>query len=376
MDFDFTEEQLMLRQMTRELLATESTAAKVRQLAESPEGYSPETWQKLAELGLLGVTIPEAFGGQGLGMVEQALILDEMGRAALPSPYFATSVLAAGILIGSGNEALQRRYLPGIASGQIKATLALLEETPAWGPESVQLLAQPDGESWQLNGVKWLVPYAHVADVIIVVARTPGSAGPTIFAIDRNTPGVEIQAVEIVDLSSRVSRVTFRNVCASPDQVLGQVGGAASILNDLLRTAAVAASAEMLGAARKCLEMAVEYAKTREQFGQPIGTFQAIKHKCADMYVEVEESHSATYYAAWALSAGAPNASLAASVAKAYVSDAARKVCSDAIQVHGGMGFTWDYDLHLYFKHAKHLEPLYGDARFHRERALELALEG
>ncbi|MBV8085662.1 MAG: acyl-CoA/acyl-ACP dehydrogenase [Chloroflexi bacterium] len=373
MDFDFTDEQLMLQTMTRDLLAVESTPAKIRQLADSPEGYSAETWGKLAELGLLGVTIAEANGGQGLGAIEQALVLEEMGRAALPSPYFATAVLAAGILNDAGSEEQQRRYLAGIASGQVKGTLALLEEGLGWNLTSIHCEARPDGGGWRLNGVKWLVPYAHVADVIVVGARD--AEGISLFAVDAGLPGVQIDALETMDLTNRVSRVTFKDVRVAANQVIGQPGEGEAVLRRVLNAAAVGASAEMLGASRKCLEMSVEYARTREQFGQPIGSFQAVKHKCSEMLVEVEQSHSATYYAAWAISADAEDADLAASVAKAYVSGAARKVCGDAIQVHGGIGFTWDYDLQLYFKRAKHMEPLYGDQDFHRERALQIALQ-
>ena len=401
MYFDFTEEQLMLRRMTRELLGREAAPQVVRRLMEQPEGYSAATWRQLADLGLLGVTIAEAFGGQGLGVVEQALVLEEMGRAALPSPYFASAVLAATALEASGDETLQRRYLPGIASGEMKATLALWEDNAAWGPEAIRLAARRERDHFILDGTKRLVPYAQIADLLIVAAQTghtgaeangrgvhgngssDGSTGNaadhkasgiTLFAVERGTPGVEVRPLGTMDLTTRIAEVQWREVAVDQSQVIGAVGGGWPILEAVLEHAAVGASAEMLGAARKCLEMSVEYAKSREQFGQPIGTFQAIKHKCAEMLLEVEQSHAATYYAAWALSAGAPDASIAASVAKAFVTGAARKVCGEAIQVHGGIGYTWEFDLHLYFKRAKHLEPLYGDADFHRERALVLTL--
>jgi alkylation response protein AidB-like acyl-CoA dehydrogenase len=383
MDFDFTEEQQMLRQMTREFLAAEAPLATVRRLMEQPEGYSADTWRQMAELGLLGVTIPEAYGGQGLGMVEQALVLEEIGRSALPSPYFATVILASAALATGGSEDQRRRYLGGIAGGQIKATLALLEDRVSWGPEAVRLPAARNGDTYVLNGTKWLVPYAHVADLLLIPARTDGGgpeasanggSGITIFAVERESPGVEVRTLETMDLTNRVCAVTLTDARVPAARVIGEIGGGGPLLEAVLQRAAVGASAEMLGAARKCLEMSVEYAKSREQFGQPIGSFQAVKHKCAEMLLEVEQAHSATYYAAWAQSAGAPDAALAASVAKAYVNGAARKVCGDAIQVHGGIGFTWEFDLHLYFKRAKHLEPLYGDVDYHRERALALML--
>ncbi|HEU0167690.1 MAG TPA: acyl-CoA dehydrogenase, partial [Chloroflexota bacterium] len=316
----------------------------------------------------------------------------EIGRAALPSPYFATSVLVVSALLAGGSEAIKRRYLPEIAAGRLTATLAWLEEPVSWSARDVRLTARPDGDGWLLEGTKWVVPWAHAADLIVVAARTP--EGVTLFALDSQqasgsagrerpsmseaegarTAGLTIKPLPTFDMTQRVSRVDFAGVRASREQLVGPPGAGAAVLEEVLLQAALGASAEMLGASRRCLEMAVEYAKTREQFSQPIGMFQAVKHKCADRLVDVEESHSATYYAAWALSAEAAGAELAASVAKAFVSDASRRVCSDAIQVHGGIGFTWDYDLQLYFKHAKHLEPLYGDADFHRERALSLAL--
>jgi alkylation response protein AidB-like acyl-CoA dehydrogenase len=257
--------------------------------------------------------------------------------------------------------------------------LALHEDYPAWDPAAVQLDARRDGGRYVLNGRKVLVPYAQDADLLLIPGRTSASGDPargiTLFAVPRNASGVEIRPVTTLDLTTRVADVVLRDVALSSDQLVGRPNEAWPILETVLEHAAVGAAAEMLGAARKSLEMSVEYASARVQFGQPIGSFQAVKHKCAEMLLASEQSHAATYYAAWALDAGAEDAALAASVAKAFVSEAARKVCGDAIQVHGGIGFTWEFDLHLYFKRAKHLEPLYGDADFHRERALTLRLK-
>ncbi len=226
-----------------------------------------------------------------------------------------------------------------------------------------------------LTGLKRFVPFAHVADLILVVARTSsGPDGTTVFAVPGDAAGLsQVPNVEM-DRTNRTSTVTLDGVAVPADAVIGEVDRGWEVVAPVLERAAVGAAAEMLGASRRCMEMAVEYAKVRQQFGQPIGMFQAIKHTCAEMLLELENSHGATYYAAWALDAGSPDASLAASAAKAYVGDASRKVCGSAIQVHGGIGFTWEYDLHLYFKRAKHFEPLYGDADFHRERALQLML--
>ncbi len=377
MDFDFTQEQVMLRDLTREVMTRESAPKAVRSFFDDPQGFSDATWQQMAEMGLQGLAIDAGYGGQGLGMVEQALVLDEMGRAAYPGPYFATCVLAAGVISGSGQENQMARYLPDIAAGRTKATLALVEDKLSWAPSGVALRAERRGSDYVLSGVKRFVPFAHVADLILVVARTSsaGSDGTTVFAVPGDASGVSQTPNVEMDRTNRTSTVTFADVVVPSDNVIGEVDHGWAIVGPVLQRAAVAAAAEMLGASRRCMEMSVEYAKVRQQFGQPIGQFQAIKHMCSEMLLDVENSHGATYYAAWSLDAGSWDAPLAASAAKAYVGDASRKVCGNAIQVHGGIGFTWEFDLHLYFKRAKHFEPLYGDADFHRERALQLMLE-
>jgi alkylation response protein AidB-like acyl-CoA dehydrogenase len=376
MDFDFTQEQVMLRNVTREFLNRESTPRAVRTLMEDARGFSDATWQQMAEMGLMGLAIDAGYGGQGLGMVEMALVLEEMGRSAYPSPYFATAVLAANAIAASGEDNQMARYLPDLASGRTRATLAFLEDAVAWTPSAVRLRAERRGDGFVLSGTKRFVPFAHVADLMLVAARTGGGQdGTTVFAVDsqagglRQTPNVEM------DHTSKTSTLVLEDVRVGADGLVGQVDRGWDVLGPTLQCAAVGASAEMLGASRRCMEMSVEYARVRHQFGQPIGTFQAIKHACAEMLLEVENAHAATYYAAWALDARSPDAALAASAAKAYVSDASRKVCGSSIQAHGGIGFTWEYDLHLYVKRAKHLEPLYGDADFHREQALKLIQE-
>jgi len=379
-DFDFTEEQKALRGLAREVMTAESSTQEVRAQMADATGYSASLWKQLAETGLLGITIDEAHGGLGLGMIEQALVLEEMGRAAYPGPYFATAVLAAPLLMAGGDRAQLDAYLPGISEGTLKATLALNEDRLAGGAEGIALRARSQGGEFVLSGAKRFVPFAHVADVILVAARTTESAsdpthGITIFALSRDAEGLTVTPTEMIDQTSKVATVTLDNVRAGRDSVVGQVDGGWKILEIVLRRAAVGAAAVMLGAARKCMDMSVEYAKVREQFGQPIGQFQAIKHACADMLVEVENAHGATYYAAWAVDAAAPDASLAASVAKSYVGEASRKVCGSAIQVHGGIGFTWEYDLHLFFKQAKFLEALYGDAEYHRELVLREVMQ-
>lgn len=371
MDFDFSSEQLLLRDQARDFLAKECPPAFVRRMLDDAAGYSDAMWRQMADLGMLGLAIPEEYGGLGLGLVEQALVLEEMGRMAYPGPYFATTVLAATAIAAGGSEAQKAQYLPAIAEGKLKGTVALMEESVAWGPASVHTRAEQIEGGYRLNGLKRFVPFVHTADFILIPARDAWAEGLSFYLVDKATPGMIATPMTSLDQTNKMAQLTFADAVVPAACVLGTPGQGAAVMEAVLQRAAVAASAEMLGAARQCLDMSVAYAKTREQFGQPIGAFQAIKHKLADMLLEVESAHAATYYAAWAQDAHAEDASLAASVAKAYVSDAARKVCGEAIQVHGGIGFTWDYDLHLYFKRAKHLEPLYGDAEYHRERALQ-----
>lgn len=364
MDFAFDQDQQLLKSSARAWLGEHCKPADVRALWDDPRGESDAVWKAMAELGWLGLALPEASGGSGLGMVETAILLEEMGRAAYPGPYLPT-VLAAMAIARAGTEAQRERWLPAIAGGSARATVALMDAEQTCDPGATRTRGEPTGGGVRLAGLKQFVPWAHVADVLLVPARTP--EGLTCFLVDSGAPGLALTPVTAMDPGIRWATVRLDGVPVSAEAVLGPPGGAAPLLADLLRRGGVGAAAEMLGAARRCLDLSVAYAKVREQFGQPIGAFQAIRHKCAEMLMEVENAHAATYYAAWAIDADAEDAAVAASVAKAYVSEAARKVCGEAIQVHGGIGFTWEYDLHLYFKHAKALEPMYGDADYHRE---------
>src|SRR5262245_24740701 len=321
----------------------------------------------MARLGWLGLALPEEHGGSALGMVETAVLLEELGRVVCPGPYLETAVVAQAIQ-KAGTLAQRARWLPAIAGGGVRATIALLDAELDWRPESTATCAEPAPGGIRLTGTKQWVPWAHVADLLLVPARGP--AGLALFLVEPGAEGLRVSSVPTMDPGMRWSTVNLEGVLVPHDAELGAPGAAPALLEDLLRWGAVGAAATMLGAARRCLEMSVEYAKVREQFGQPIGSFQAIRHRCAEMLLEVENSHPATYYAAWALGADVDDAALAASVAKAYVSEAARKVCGDAIQIHGGIGFTWEYDLHLYVMRAKALEATWGDADYHRELIL------
>ena len=364
MDFAFTSDQQLLKNSARAFLDEHCKPAIVRAAWDDARGDNDAMWKEMAQLGWLGLSLPEAHAGSGLGMVETAILLEEMGHAACPGPYWPT-MLAATALAEAGTDAQKKRWLAAVATGEARATVAFLDGDLDWSPDAVTTRAKRAGKGWTLTGEKRFVPWAHVADVMLIPART--SEGLTLFAVEPSAGGLALSPVSGMDLATRWVHVKLDGVKVTADAVVGEAGKAAPLLGALLRRGAVGAAAEMLGASRRCLEMAVGYAKVREQFGQPIGSFQAIRHKCAEMLVEVENSHSATYYAAWALDAGAADAAVAASVAKAYVSDASRRVCGEAIQVHGGIGFTWEYDLHLYFKRAKALEASYGDADHHRE---------
>ena len=377
MDFSFTEDQDALRGLAREFLTERVTIAHVRAMMDDPLGYDRDIYRQFVQLGL--VPFPEAYGGSGFGMVELAIILEEMGRIPYPGPYFATVVLAGSAITQSGDESAMARYLPDISNGDLTMSLAFLEDAIDWGPNAVNLIAQPEGDGYVLNGVKRFVPFGQSVDRIVVAARLPGTSGAegiTLISVAADAPGVIVNEAIMLDLNAKTANLTFDNVSVASDDVIGAPGGGWQALDAALQRAAVGAAAEMLGASRKSLEMSVEYAKVRRQFGQVIGQFQAIKHKLSEMLEQVENAHSAVYYAAWAIDAEAPDAVLASSVAKSTLNESSRKVCGEAVQVHGGIGFTWEYDLHLYFKRAKHLEPMYGDTDFHRERVLEEVLAG
>jgi alkylation response protein AidB-like acyl-CoA dehydrogenase len=364
MDFAFTSDQQLLKNSARAFLDEHCKPAVVRAAWDDPRGDTDAMWKEMAQLGWLGLSLPEAHGGSGLGMVESAVLLEELGHAACPGPYWPTT-LAATAFAQAGTEAQQKRWLPAVATGEARATIAFLDGDLDWNPDAVTTRAERTAQGYTLTGEKRFVPWAHVASVMLIPAKTPD--GVTLFAVEPSARGLALSPVAGMDLATRWVHVRLDGVPVGADAVVGAVGQATPLLASLLRRGAVGAAAEMLGASRRCLEMAVGYAKVREQFGQPIGSFQAIRHKCAEMLVEVENSHAATYYAAWALDAQSADHEVAASVAKAYVSDASRRVCGEAIQVHGGIGFTWEYDLHLYFKRAKALEASYGDAEYHRE---------
>jgi alkylation response protein AidB-like acyl-CoA dehydrogenase len=377
MRFDFTEDQVMLRNLIREFMTDQCPTSHVREMIDSEEGFDRDIYRQFVQLGIL--PFPDQYGGGDLGMVEQAIILEEMGRSPYPGPYFATMILAASVLQASGDENAMARYLPDASNGDLVLTLAYMEDDTGWVPETITATAERDGEDMILNGRKRFVPFARSADVILTVARTPGTSGEegiSILAIPAGADGVTFGTEMMFDVTSRSATVEFDNARVPNAHVVGEVGNGWAAVEWMLDRAAAGAAAEMLGVSRRSLELANEYAKERKQFGQYIGQFQAVKHMLAEMLEKVENGHAATYYAAWALDAEAPDHALAASVAKSTMNEASRKVCGDAVQVMGGIGFTWEHDLHFYFKRAKHLEVHYGDIDHHYERVLNEVLAG
>jgi alkylation response protein AidB-like acyl-CoA dehydrogenase len=363
MNFAFSEEQEELRRIVRQFLDDKSDEQTVRALMATEKGYDDAVWKQMAEqMGLQGLIVPEDVGGSGFSYVELIVVLEEMGRALLCSPYFSTVVLAANTLIHSGDDAAKADLLPGIASGETIATLAFTEDNGRWDEAGITAAATQKGDGWVIDGHKMYVLDGHTANLILVAART--SAGVSLFAVDAGASGLTRTALSTMDQTRKQARLEF---AATPARLVGVDGEGWAVLERVLDLAAVALAAEQVGGAQKCLDMSVEYAKVRVQFGRPIGSFQAIKHKCADMLLEVESAKSAAYYAGWCASELNDELPSVASLAKAYCSEAYFHASAENIQIHGGIGFTWEHPAHLYFKRAKSSELLFGDPTYHRE---------
>jgi len=371
MDISFTREHEELRQTVRRFLEKESTEAVVRKLMETERGYDASTWERMAsELSILGLIIPERYGGAGLGAVEIAIVFEEMGRVLYCGPFLATAALAAIILREAATEGEKSQLLPEIASGKTLATLAVAEEVGGWSPDAIAMRAQRDGTGWRLDGVKNYVPDGHVADVILVAAKADERLA--MFRVESKARGLERVSLPTLDLTRKLARLTFR---ATPASLIADKD-IRDPLSRALNFGVAMLAAEQVGGAQRCLEMSTAYAKTRLQFGRPIGSFQAIKHKCADMLVEVEFARSAAYNAAFALDGeDEAEAREAAQIAKSYCSDAFYKAAAETIQIHGGMGFTWEHPAHLYFKRARAGVVMFGaSSEYRRNLAASLGL--
>jgi alkylation response protein AidB-like acyl-CoA dehydrogenase len=376
MNFGFNEEQELLRSTARKFFDNECASETVRKLMDGPEGMTPDLWKKIAEQGWTGLIFADEHGGMGLGFVDLVVLMEEMGRAVVPGPFFSTVLLGGLAIREAGTDAQKKAWLPKIASGQARATLAWMEPSAELGARGITLQATAKGAGFTLDGTKLFVHDAHTSDVIVVAARTSSEQNPedgvSLFLAPKETPGLSVTLLPTMDQTRKLCEVSFKNVAVGADALMGQAGAGWAPLARVIDRATVALCAEMCGGAQKVLEMTVEYAKIRQAFGRPIGSYQGVKHKAADMLVDVENSKSITYYAAWAMDEGVPEGPLAVSMAKAYVSDAYRRVSGAGIQLHGGIGFTWEHDLHLYFKRAKGSEFTFGDATWHRERVAQL----
>lgn len=374
MDFAFNEEQQELRSMAESFLEEYSSSKKVREAMASERGYDPEVWSKLgSELCWTSVLVPETYGGLGLTWVEVVALMEKMGESLLCAPFFSTVCLAGSLIELAGSEAQKQEYLPKIAQGELTATLAYTEANGHWDASAIEATARKDGADYVLQGKKRYVLDGNSAQLLIVAARreaSQGEAGVSLFLVPATAAGLHRKALPTMDQTRPQAEIELDGVRVPAAALLGAEGAEGAgwpALNKALQFAAIALAAEQVGGAQKCLDLAVAYAKERVQFGRPIGSFQSIKHKCADMMVRVESARSGVYYAACVAAEDGAELASAASLAKAAASDAYFQNAADAIQIHGGVGFTWEYDVHLYFKRAKSSETLLGDAAYHRE---------
>jgi alkylation response protein AidB-like acyl-CoA dehydrogenase len=366
----FSEEQEMLRSTARRFLDAKAPSLVVRRLMETDEGFDPGLWAEIAEQGWQAMAIPEQYGGAGFTLLELGILMEEMGRSLFPSPFLSAVVIGADLILHAGTEAQKQALLPGIASGERRVALAQLESTGRWDATGIAMVAERDLGDLVMSGTKSFVIDGHTADTLLVAVRTdPASIGPkgiSLVVVDAASPGVVRRRLETMDMTRKQAEVTFDRVRVPAGAVLGAEGTGWDAIAETMTRAVVALAFEQVGGAQKCLDMAVEYAKVRVQFGRPIGSFQAIKHKCADMLVLVESAKSAAYHAGWAVAAADPDAAIAAPIAKSYCSEAYFQCAAENIQIHGGIGFTWEHDAHLYFKRAKTDELLFGSPAQHR----------
>ena len=373
MDLGLDEQQEMLKTFARDFLEKECPESLVRNMEEDEKGYSPELWKKMAEQGWMGLTIPDSYGGSGLSLCEQVVLLEEFGRALVPGPYISTVVLGATPIMEAGTEDQKKQFLPKIAAGETIMTLALTEPSAKWSADGVTLAAKKEGNDYVLNGTKLFVPDAHVSDYMIVVARTggKGESGITLFIVDSKSSGIKYEVLKTI-AADKQCEVTFENVKVPAANILGKEGKGWPIVEKTEKIATVAACAYLVGLSQMDFDVTLNYAKERVQFGRPIGSFQAIQHKLADAVIDVDGSRFITYKAAWSLAEGEPDADLMVSMAKAWASDASRRVVAHGQQIHGGIGFTKEYKIQLYFRRQKWMELMWGDGDYHREKVAQL----
>ena len=369
MNFEFSEEQLVLRKTARDYLQANFPLKLVGELENDKLGYSPAMWKNMAEMGWLGLIIPEEYGGFGMNFLDLGVLLEEMGRAAVLSPYFSTVVLGAVPILDMGTPEQKNRFLPKIADGELIFTLALLEPDARYSAGDVRLKATPDKEGYTLNGTKLFVPYAHLADYIMVVARTDhkskGEDGITVFIVDAKSRGISKKVLKTM-CNDKLCEVIFEDVAVPKQMVLGELDKGWAGIQRALQRASVASCCEMVGGAQQVLEMTVNYCKQRVQFGRPIGSFQAIQHYCANMATDIDGAKLVTCQAAWMISRGL-NCDLEIAIAKSWTGNVYRRTTAISHQIHGAIGITMDYDLHFYSRRAKTAEVTFGDTDFWQE---------
>jgi alkylation response protein AidB-like acyl-CoA dehydrogenase len=369
MDLAFSEEQEMLSKSARDFLANKCPKIMVREMEEDEQGYPPELWKEMAELGWLGLPFPEKYEGVGFSFLDLIVLLEEMGRACLPGPFLSTVVLGGLPILEWGGEEQKQYFLPKICKGEAILTLALTEPSARYDAASIRTSATPEGDDYLISGAKLFVPDAHIADWIICVTRTAETADPeegiTLFLVDAQSPGINTVLLSTI-AGDKQCELTLEKVRVPRGNILGQLGQGWEMVKRIIEWAALAKSAEMVGGNQQVMEMTLNYAKERIQFDRPIGSFQAIQHYLADMSIDVDSARVSLYKAAWKLSEGLP-CTKEISVAKGWISDAYRRVATQAHQIHGAIGFTKEHDLELYFRRAKAGEVFFGDADFHRE---------
>ncbi len=375
MNFELDEEQVMLKTSARDFLEKECPKKLVRAMMEDEKGYSPQLWKQTADLGWLGLVFPEKYGGVGSSFLDLVVLLEECGRALLPGPLMQCVVMVGRPIVAVGTDEQRQRFLPAIASGEMIATLALMEAGAGLEASDVTVTATRSDDGFIINGTKLFVPYAHAADYLLCVTRTAqgddSDHGITLFLVDAKTRGVEIETLKTMT-GEKLCEVVFNNVVVPRGNILGELDRGWPVVRRIVLEAQVAECAWMTGGARWAMETSIEYAKMRMAFGRPIGSFQAIQHKLSDVAVQVEGATAITYYAAWTIMQNDPDMGLAASMAKSWCGETYKRATFDGIQVHGGIGYTWDHDMHLYLKRAKASEVTFGDSEYHREKIAQM----
>ena len=340
----------------------------VSEMEEDEKGYSPELWKKMAGLGWMGLVFPPEYGGEGMAFLDLAVLIEELGRALVPAPYLSTVVYCGLSIIAAGTDEQKKELLPKIAKGDLIMSFALTEPSASWDPNGVAVKAAADGDDFVISGTKLFIQDAHIADYILCVTRTKegdGEDGITLFLVDAKSQGISLNPLKTIALDKQFE-VVFDKVRVPRKNMVGELDKGWAVVKEILPKAILAQCALMVGGAQQVLEMTVNYAKERVQFGKPIGSFQAIQHKCANMATDVDGCRFITYQAAWKLSEGLP-CDLEVAMAKAWVSEAYRRVCAEGHQIHGGIGFIKDHDMQLYYRRAKTSELMFGDADYHRE---------